>query len=127
VRRGWGLQRAYLQVNSSAHKALVSWLASHITSAKMQYYIRARENYLSETFHSLINKYVSKRIHWRKSHYARLACAALDWNENRDRKCLSVIPRKTSNSVVRRQPAKQQVLSDKTFSWKEEVTKILFK
>jgi hypothetical protein len=126
IRNKWGADRAYLKKNSPSYNALEAWLASHITSAKMQYYIKARENYLSETFHSLINKYASKQIHWRKCHYARLACAAMDWNENRDRECLHVVTRKSSSSAVRRRSSKQHLLAEKTFTWKKELALKLF-
>jgi hypothetical protein len=40
---------------------------------------------MSETFHSVINKYAPKRIHFAKSHKSRIAAAALDWTEGMDR------------------------------------------
>jgi hypothetical protein len=46
--------------NSKTHIAMKQWLIKHITENKFVYYTRARENYLSESFHSLINKYASK-------------------------------------------------------------------
>ncbi|KAL2632320.1 hypothetical protein R1flu_017006 [Riccia fluitans] len=64
------------------HKAVKDFLKKYLTENKMKFYLRARENFISETFHSIINKYATKRIHFDASHTARLACAALDWNEN---------------------------------------------
>jgi hypothetical protein len=36
---------------------------------------------MSESFHSMINRYVSKCIHFSKSHNAKIYFATLDWNE----------------------------------------------
>ncbi|GAQ82597.1 hypothetical protein KFL_001170010, partial [Klebsormidium nitens] len=85
VKESWDGTRAYYEKGGETHLAVKQWLQKKCTPAKMKFYTRARENYLSETFNSLINKYATKRIHYSKSHLARVACAALDWNEGRDR------------------------------------------
>jgi hypothetical protein len=126
VTQQWSPNRKFLTKGSAAYQALVTWLDRNITVGKMKFYVRARENYLSETFHSLINKYATKRIHWKASHQARLACAALDWNENRFRECLRVDMRKPSHSAVRRRPRRQRVLTEKTYNWKKDLEIILF-
>ncbi|KAL3695327.1 hypothetical protein R1sor_009403 [Riccia sorocarpa] len=72
---------------SVTHKAVWEFLEKRITYSKMKFYTKARENYHSETFHSVINKFAPKRMHWMKSHCARLAVAARDWNENIQRIC----------------------------------------
>lgn len=88
VKEKWGAERAYYASGGATHQAVSAWLKAKITPAKMKHYTRARENFLSETFHSVINKYASKRIHYSKSHRARVAAAGLDWSENRDRQVL---------------------------------------
>lgn len=52
---------------------------------------------------------------------AWLACAALDWNENRGRKCSKIQTMKPLGNSVWRRPAKKRVLSTKTFNWKNVV------
>lgn len=81
VTEKWGQGRAYFLQGWKTHLALKEWPIKKCTPAKMKFYTRSRQNYLSETFNSLINKYASKRIHYSKSHLARAACAGLDWNE----------------------------------------------
>ncbi|KAL3692350.1 hypothetical protein R1sor_006001 [Riccia sorocarpa] len=58
------------------HKAMKDFLKKYIPENKVQFYLRAWEN-MSETFHSVINKYASERIHFEASHTAKLACSAL--------------------------------------------------
>lgn len=46
-------------------------------------YVHCRSTALVESFHSLSNKYVPKRIHYNYKRYcARKSLAVLDWNEN---------------------------------------------
>ncbi|KAL2643388.1 hypothetical protein R1flu_010975 [Riccia fluitans] len=68
------------------HKAVKDFLKKYFTENKMKFYLRGRENFISKTFQLVINKYATKHIHFDASHTARLACAALDWNENICRK-----------------------------------------
>ena len=77
--------------NGDTHKALSTWMTANIKENDFQFYIRARENYLSESFHSLINKYTMKHIHYPKSYDARVACVAFNWNENQGRECLKIL------------------------------------
>jgi hypothetical protein len=126
VTQQWSPNKKFLTKGSAAYQALVTWLDRNITVGKMKFYVRARENYLSETFYSLINKYATKGMHWKASHQARLACVALDWNENRFRECLRVDMRKPSHSAVRRRPRRQRVLTEKTYNWKKDLEIILF-
>ena len=127
VKENWGPHHAYFLPNGAAHEALEKWLEKHITRAKMSHYLRARENYLSETFHSLINKYATKRIHWQESHYARLACTALDWNKNRGREVLHTLQRTTSvHTAPCRRPMTYRVLAAKIENWKDKVARKFF-
>jgi hypothetical protein len=96
----WGPEHQYYKPNGETHQAVQRWLKSHITEAKFRHYTRARENYLSESFHALINKYATKRTHFPKSHLARLASAALDWNENRKRTCIRVREAKDQDNSI---------------------------
>lgn len=107
--------------------AITECLESHICLAKMRRYTCSQENFLSETFHSLINKYTIKCIHWKKiTHEARLACTALDWNENWGRELLGTCTQSSTNMVVRHRPTTSRILSVKIKHWKEEVSTLLF-
>lgn len=77
-------------------------------------------------FHSLINKYATKRIHWKMMHYARLACIAMDLNENRTRELLGMHERQAADTTVWRRTATSRILSKKTECWKDEVASLLF-
>jgi hypothetical protein len=118
-------EKRRFDLNSKTHIAMKQWLIKHIIENKFVYYTRARENYLSESFHSLINKYASKRIHFLQSHRARIACAALDWNENRSRECLKVVEVCATDNIVRNRPPHKRILSDKTYNWKNDVKQLL--
>jgi hypothetical protein len=118
VQEDWGAQQASYEKGGETHKAVKAWLVKKCTPAKMKFYTRARENFLSETFNSLINKYASKRIHYQKSHLARVACATLHWNEGRDRVVLMKKVRKAAGTAVRTRGANRNVLSEKTTKWK---------
>ncbi|KAL3701628.1 hypothetical protein R1sor_019650 [Riccia sorocarpa] len=79
IEAGTERPQKYYEEGSPTHDAVIKFLEKHITPAKMRFYTRARENFLSETFHSVINKYATKRIHFHKSHEARLSACAMDW------------------------------------------------
>ncbi|KAL3675849.1 hypothetical protein R1sor_025797 [Riccia sorocarpa] len=117
-------QRLYLP-ESVTHKAVREFLEKRITHSKMKFYTKARENYHSETFHSVINKFAPKRIHWMKSHCARLAVAALDWNENIQRICVKVYDRKSCDTAVRKRPARYRHLEVWSAYWKKSLLKLV--
>ncbi|KAL3697262.1 hypothetical protein R1sor_011338 [Riccia sorocarpa] len=108
------------------HIAVRDFLKKYLTINKMKFYVRARENFISETFHSVINKYASKRTHFDASHHARLACAALDWNENIRREVRVVYSRSANNTAVRRRAHTNRVLVTRTSHWKSIVAKKVF-
>jgi hypothetical protein len=118
VVENWGKERAYFLPESPTFDAVTDWLRKRITPSSMRFYTRARENFLSETVHSLMNKYAPKRIHYQKTHIARLACAGLDWNENRGRTLLKVLARNACTTAVRKRAAFRRVLTKKTYLWK---------
>ncbi|KAL2628781.1 hypothetical protein R1flu_013467 [Riccia fluitans] len=80
VMENWsaGQMCKYLEGGETHKAAVADFLKKYITESKMKCYIRARENFISETFHSVINKFATKCIHFDASHTARLACAAMD-------------------------------------------------
>ncbi|KAL2644451.1 hypothetical protein R1flu_012038 [Riccia fluitans] len=83
ITENWPKERDAKYVEGGeTHKAVKDFLKKYITKLKMKFYIKAPENFISKTFHNVINKYATKRIHFDRNHMARLACVALDWNEN---------------------------------------------
>jgi hypothetical protein len=122
----WGPEKAHYLLNGETHLAVKAWLVKKASLAKMKFYTRARQNFLSETFNSVINKYASKRIHYAKSHIARIqACAGLDCSEGRDRVVLAKKQRQACGTAVRTRGANRNILSEKTTRWKTKVSNLL--
>ncbi|KAL3684137.1 hypothetical protein R1sor_002159 [Riccia sorocarpa] len=55
-----GIQERKYPQDGETHKAVKDFMKKYITESKMKFYLRARENYISETFHSVINKFATK-------------------------------------------------------------------
>ncbi|KAL3687000.1 hypothetical protein R1sor_013309 [Riccia sorocarpa] len=114
------------QQDSPTHNAVKKFLQKYISVNRMRHYTRARENHANETFHSVINKFASKRIHWDQSYYARLAQAAMDWNENITRQVIKTTERRRNDTAVRRRAATTRVLAPRTGSWKKNISSVVF-
>ncbi|KAL2609506.1 hypothetical protein R1flu_028079 [Riccia fluitans] len=112
--------------SSETHKAMADFLKKYITENKMKCYVRAKENFISETFHSMINKFATKRIHFDASHTARLACAALDGNENIRREVWAVYHRALNDTIVRCRAKTNKALVEKTSVWKTTLANQVF-
>ncbi|KAL2633857.1 hypothetical protein R1flu_005336 [Riccia fluitans] len=108
------------------HKAVVDFLKKCITENKMKCYVRARENFISETFHSVINKFATKRIHFDASHTPSLACAAMDWYENIRREVQAVYHRASNDTAVRCRAKTNKALVDRTSVWKMALANRVF-
>lgn len=127
VTEKWGLDRTYYAPGGSTHLAIKAFLQKRCTPAKMRFYTRARQNYLSETFNSVINKFASKRIHYSKSHVARVGAACLDWNETMDRNVKEKKQlRVAASTAVRTRGSNRNILSAKTYKWKNKIKMIVF-
>ncbi|KAL3693655.1 hypothetical protein R1sor_007306 [Riccia sorocarpa] len=120
-----GRDNKYVE-GSETHKAVSDFLRKYLTENKMKFYLRARENFISETFHNVISKYATKRIYFDSSHVARLACAALDWNENIRRQVRVVYNRNANNTAVRRRARTNRVLAPATSTWKNQIAQKVF-
>ncbi|KAL3676905.1 hypothetical protein R1sor_026853 [Riccia sorocarpa] len=118
-------ERKYAE-GGETHIAVKDFLKKYITESKMKFYIRARENFMSETFHSVINKFATKRIHFDSSHTARLACAAMDWNENIRREVRAVYNQVSNDTAVRRRARTNKVLCHRTSVWKFNIARRVF-
>lgn len=108
VKEEWGADRAYYTADGATHVALKSWLVKKCNASKMKFFTRARENFLSDTFNSVINKYAPKRTHYAKSHLPRVACAGLDWNEGREREVLRKSVKKPAGRYNHQEPGCKQ-------------------
>jgi hypothetical protein len=115
------IEKKKFDFNRKSHIVVKQWLMTHIKDSKFAFYTWVQENYLSESFHSLINKYATKHIHFLKRHKARITYATLDWNENKSRECLKVVEVCATNNIVYNKPPHKRVLTDKTHNWKNDV------
>ncbi|KAL2620681.1 hypothetical protein R1flu_000886 [Riccia fluitans] len=127
VAENWpkGRDAKYVE-GGETHKAVKDFLKKYITESKMKLYIKARENFISEPFHSVINKYATKRAHFDRSHTARLACTALDWNENIRQEVRAVYNRGGNDTTVRRRARTDRKLVPRTFAWKSQLARKVF-
>ncbi|KAL2633416.1 hypothetical protein R1flu_004895 [Riccia fluitans] len=126
VEKWTGGKEAEYPEGGETHKAVKEFLKKYITETKMKCYIRARENFISETFHSDINKFAMKHIHFDASHTARLACAAMDWNENIRRDVWATYQRASNDTAVRWRAKSNRVLVERTSHWKKALAAIVF-
>ncbi|KAL2633711.1 hypothetical protein R1flu_005190 [Riccia fluitans] len=108
------------------HKAVKEFLKKYIMETKMKCYIRARENFISETFPSVINKFAMKHIHFDASHTARLACAAMDWNKNIRRDVRATYQHASNDTAVRQRAKTNRVLVERTSHWKKALAATVF-
>jgi hypothetical protein len=127
VKEDWGADRAHYELGGPTHVAVKTWIVKKCSASKMKFFTRARENFLSKTFNSVINKYAPKKTHYAKSHIPRVACAGLDWNEGKDRELLRKSVRKAAGTVIRSRGANENILSAKTTAWKSKVGSVIFK
>ncbi|KAL2609996.1 hypothetical protein R1flu_028569 [Riccia fluitans] len=126
VEKWTGGKEAKYPKGGETHKAVKEFLKKYITETKMKCYIRARENFISEMFHSVINKFATKRIHFDASHTARLACAAMDWNKNIRRDVRATYQRASNDTAVRRRVKTNRVLVERTSHWKKALAATVF-
>ncbi|KAL3685455.1 hypothetical protein R1sor_003477 [Riccia sorocarpa] len=127
VVKNWsGIQERKYPQDGETHKAVKDFMKKYITESKMKFYLRARENYISETFHNVINKFATKCIHFDASHNARLACAALDWNENIRCEVRCIYNRSSNDTAVRRRARTNRVLVGRTSQWKMQLAARVF-
>lgn len=115
-----------MNADSPTHLAVKMFLVKYITPAKMRFYTQARENFMSETFHSVMGKFATKRIHFPASHEARLFCAGMDWNENIGRHVWKIYARVPVNTAVRERPARVRVMVERTTGWKDQTSARIF-
>ncbi|CAM6081685.1 unnamed protein product [Calypogeia fissa] len=120
------LPTVHYEAGSPTHIAMKTFMEKYITPAKMKFFTMAREKILSETFHSVMGKYATKRIHFPASHEARLLCAGMDWNENINHPLLKVYDRIPVNTAVRDRPGRSRVLVERTTNWKEQASRRIY-
>ncbi|KAL2645442.1 hypothetical protein R1flu_013029 [Riccia fluitans] len=121
-----GEQKCKYAKGGETHKAVKEFFKKYITESKMKCYIRARENFISEMFHSIINKFATKHIHFDSFHTARLACAAMDWNKNIRRDVQAINQHSSNDTAVRRRAKTNRYLADRTSCWKRALAHRVF-
>ncbi|GBG74182.1 hypothetical protein CBR_g17895 [Chara braunii] len=71
------------EAGGRVHFVVACCLRQFASNTKMAYYTRARMTFNNECFHSVINKYATKRLNFPKSYEARVCCIVLEWNKNK--------------------------------------------
>ncbi|GBG62680.1 hypothetical protein CBR_g31697 [Chara braunii] len=86
----------------------------------------ARMTFNNECFHSVINKYATKRLNFPKSYEARVCCTALEWNKNKRSRRLRTVFRKPTNVTHRRHSARQHIYAARDTSWRFDIATAVF-
>ncbi|GBG73015.1 hypothetical protein CBR_g12734 [Chara braunii] len=71
------------EAGGRVHFAAVHCLEQFASISKMAYYTHARMTFNNECFHSVINKYATKRLNFPKSYEAHVCFTAVEWNKNK--------------------------------------------
>ncbi|GBG81736.1 hypothetical protein CBR_g33915 [Chara braunii] len=108
------------------HVAIMDCLREFASATKMSFYTRARCSHYNECFHSIINKFYSKRLNFSKSYEARVDCAALDWNKNRALEALGCVYRKDSSVGHRRRSSRRWQLQAHDHTWRFEIARAVW-
>ncbi|GBG84369.1 hypothetical protein CBR_g38341 [Chara braunii] len=117
-----GLDREPLyEAGGRVHLAIARCLEQFASNTKMAYYTHARMTFNNECFHSVINKYTTKRLNFPKSYEARVCCTALEWNKNKRIRRLRTGFRKLTNVTHRRRSARQHIYAARDTSWRFDI------
>ncbi|GBG60032.1 hypothetical protein CBR_g363 [Chara braunii] len=122
-----GVEREPLyELGGKCHKSVEHCLQQFASVTKMSFYTCARMTYENKCFHSVINKYCSKRLNFAKSYEARVSITALDWNKNRRRSPLGFTYRKESSVGHRRRSARRLLHGPHDGSWRFDISRAVF-
>ncbi|GBG82267.1 hypothetical protein CBR_g34551 [Chara braunii] len=122
-----GHERAALyEKGGRVHSAISCCLQQFASNTKMAYYTRARITFNNKCFHSVINKYATKRLNFTKSYEARVCCTALEWNKNKAIKPVRSIYRRPTNVTHRRRSAIRHVYGTQDTSWRFDIAAEVF-
>ncbi|GBG61814.1 hypothetical protein CBR_g23772 [Chara braunii] len=114
------------EAGGRVHFAVAHCLQQFASNTKMAYYTRARMTFNNECFHSVINKYATKRLNFPKSYEARVCCTALEWNKNKRIRRLRKVFRKPTSVTHRRRSARQHIYAARDMSWRFDIATAVF-
>ncbi|GBG68601.1 hypothetical protein CBR_g3144 [Chara braunii] len=114
------------EAGGRVHLAVARCLQQFASNTKMAYYTRARITFNNECFHSVINKYATKRLNFPKSYEARVCCTALEWNKNKRIRQLRTVFSKPTNVTHRRRSARQHIYVARDTSWRFDIATAVF-
>ncbi|GBG85678.1 hypothetical protein CBR_g40410 [Chara braunii] len=114
------------EVGGRVHLAIARCLEQFASNTKMAYYTRARMTFNNWCFHSVINKYCTKRLNFPRSYEAQVCCTALEWNKNKRIKRLRTVFRKPTNVTHRRRSARQHIYAARDTSWRFDIATEVF-
>ncbi|GBG68513.1 hypothetical protein CBR_g3057 [Chara braunii] len=114
------------EAGGRVHFAVARCLEQFASNTTMAYYTRARMTFNNECFHSVINKYATKRLNFLKSYEARVCCTALEWNKNKRIRRLCTVFRKPTNVTHRRRSTRQHIYAARDTSWRFDIATTVF-
>ncbi|GBG85284.1 hypothetical protein CBR_g39852 [Chara braunii] len=114
------------EAGGRVHLTIARCFEQFASNTKMAYYTRARMTFNNECFHSVINKYCTKRLNFPKSYEARVCCTALEWNKNKRIKRLRTVFCKSTNVTHRRRSARQHIFVARDTSWRFDIATEVF-
>ncbi|GBG58777.1 hypothetical protein CBR_g177 [Chara braunii] len=114
------------EAGGRVHFAVARRLQQFASNTKMAYYTRARMTFNNECFHSVINKYATKRLNFPKSYEARVCWTALEWNKNKRIRRLRTVFRKPTSVTHRRRSARQHIYATRDTSWRFDIATAVF-
>ncbi|GBG60038.1 hypothetical protein CBR_g369 [Chara braunii] len=114
------------EAGGRVHAVVSRCLQQFASNTKMAYYTRARMTFNNECFHSVINKYCTKRLNFPKSYEARVCCTTLEWNKNKRIRPSHTTFRKPTNVTHRRRSARHHVYPGRDTSWRFDISTEVF-
>ncbi|GBG84853.1 hypothetical protein CBR_g39229 [Chara braunii] len=114
------------EAGGRVHFAVARCLEQFASNTKMAYYTCAGMTFNNECFHSVINKYATKRLNFPKSYEACVCCTALEWNKNKRIRRLRTVFRKPTNVTHRRRSARQHIYAAWDTSWRFDIATAVF-
>ncbi|GBG73585.1 hypothetical protein CBR_g16927 [Chara braunii] len=114
------------EAGGRVHATVSRCLQQFASNTKMTYYTRARMTFNNECFHSMINKYCTKRLNFPKSYEARVCGTTLKWNKNKRIRPSHTTFRKPTNVTHRRRFARCHVYPGHDTSWRFDIATEVF-
>ncbi|GBG90587.1 hypothetical protein CBR_g50930 [Chara braunii] len=118
---GGSERESLYEAGGRVHAAVSRCLQQFASNTKMAYYTRARMTFNNECFHSVINKYCTKRLNFPKLYEARVCCTTLEWNKNKRIRPSHTTFHKPTNVTHRRRSVRRHVYPGRDTSWRFDI------